>query len=64
VGEREVERRGGVTERPPSHDVEWELPDGRRVSAPVGVHPSFAYDMGKNRMAGLEEALKIAEAQK
>lgn len=63
AGEREVEIRGGTTDRPPSYDVQWELPDGRQVSAPVGVHPSFNYNFGKNRTGGLEDALKIAEGK-
>jgi len=61
AGEREVERRGGATQRPPSYDVVWELPDGRRELAPVGVHPSFAYNPGKSRMAGLEAVLERKE---
>lgn len=63
IGTREVERLGGVTGRPPTHDVQWDLPDGRTVSAPVGVHPSFNYNFGKNRTAGLEDALTIAEGK-
>lgn len=63
AGEREVERRGGVTERPASYDVTWELPDGRQAKSPVGVHPSFNYNPGKQRTWGLEQALKIAEGR-
>lgn len=63
VGEREVEQRGGVSDRPESFDVNWELPDGRTVTAPVGVHPSFHYPPGSRGQA-LEDALQRSEAKR
>lgn len=63
IGMREVEQLGGLSERPPTHDVTWKLPDGREVKSPVGIHPSFNHRKG-DRSAGLDEALKIAEEKK
>jgi uncharacterized protein with gpF-like domain len=62
-GLHEVEQRGGPSDRPQSYDVEWTLPDGRRVTAPVGVHPTFNFNAGKSRTTGLEQALIAAESR-
>lgn len=63
IGEREVDRRGGVTGVPSSYDVEWKLPDGTATRSPVGVHPSFRA-VGRSRTDGLDDALRIAEKRK
>lgn len=59
----EAEERGGETERPPSYDVVWELPDGRQESVPVGIDPGWNYNPGKDRMAGLTAALNDTEGE-
>jgi uncharacterized protein with gpF-like domain len=62
ISPQEADSLGGVTEAPDSHLVPWEnIHSGKTEYAPIGVDPAFAYNPGKNRMAGLNEALDNAE---
>jgi uncharacterized protein with gpF-like domain len=64
ISPQEAEELGGVTEVPDSHLVPWEnIHNGQTEYAPVGVNPAFAYNPGKNRMAGLDKALANAEEE-
>jgi hypothetical protein len=64
ISPQEAEEKGGVTPAPDSHLVPWEnIRNGQTEYAPVGVHPAFAYNPGKNRTAGLNEALAAAEVE-
>lgn len=63
ISKREATGKGGVSARPDMHLVTWKLPDGKTAKAPVGVHPSFAFNPGKHRTSGLDAALKQAEEE-
>lgn len=59
ISRREAEKLGGPGMAPDDERVPYELPDGRKGTAPKGVHPTFAYPMGsKGRSKALEDALK------
>lgn len=61
--QREIDRRGGVTETPPNPDVDWKNPrTGKTEKVPRGIDPGFNYNPGKmkQRQAALARAEKDA----
>ncbi|MCK4963346.1 MAG: hypothetical protein KAS19_12705 [Anaerolineales bacterium] len=56
VSRREAERLGGVTDRPPSHDVPWKNEvTGKTEQVPVGIQPGWNFNPGKDRMRGVRQ---------
>jgi len=61
VGTREVERKGGVSDRPSSRKVPWENKrTGKTEWAPIGIQPGWDFNAGKDRFAGVRRAEKEA----
>jgi uncharacterized protein with gpF-like domain len=54
LGNREVERRGGPTPRPPRREVEMINPrTGRKVKVDEGLDPQWAFNPGTHRLNAL-----------
>lgn len=57
IGSGRARELGGVGESPKLDFVDYKNPrTGREIRAPRGIDPTFAYNPGKERLAGLKQA--------
>lgn len=57
-----ADKLGGVTRRPELPLVEWSGPNNQKVLAPRGIHPSFAYNPGKESLRVRQVGRLVDEA--